>query len=170
LSVVALAMSCAQDGRRVVLADLAEGAPAAALLGAQGPGVRQARAGSAQVVLAVPDSADIAPLGPASRRDGQRSEFNEQVNAACGSADLRLSLVSLDPGLGADHLSSWAANAVALVTAGTASWTRLHAVGEMVRLSGTSLVEAVLVGADKSDESLGIIGDPASLSGAGELS
>jgi hypothetical protein len=170
LSVVALAMSCAQDGRRVVLADLADGAPAAALLGAQGPGVRQASAGNAKVVLAVPDSANIAPLGPVGRRDGQRSEFIEQVNAACESADLRLSLVSLDPGIGADYLSSWAANAVALVTAGTASWTRLHAVGEMVRLSGTSLVGAVLVGADKSDESLGVIGDPASLLGAGELS
>jgi capsular polysaccharide biosynthesis protein len=170
LSVVALALSCAQDGRRVVLADLAEGAPAAALLGGQEPGVRQASAGGAQVVLAVPDSADIAPVGPVGRADGQRSEFTEQVTSACGSADLLLSLVSLDPGIGAEHLPSWASTAVALVTAGTASWTRLHAVGEMVRLSGASLVGAVLAGADKSDESLGIIGDPASLLGAGELS
>ncbi len=170
LSVVALAMSFAQDGRRVVLADICEGAPAAALLGVKGPGVRQASAGAAQVVLAVPDSVDIAPLGPVGRGDGQRSEFTDQVIAACGSADLLLTLASLDPGLGADHLPSWASSAVAVVTAGTASWTRLHAVGEMVRLSGTSLAGAVLVGADKSDESLGIIGDPVPLLGAGELS
>jgi hypothetical protein len=33
-------------------------------------------------------------------------------------------------------------------------------VGELVRLSGTRLASAVLVGADKSDESLGMVSVP----------
>jgi hypothetical protein len=43
-----------------------------------------------------------------------------------------------------------------MVTAGRSSWTKIHAAGEMVRLAGTRLVSAVLVGADKTDESLGV--------------
>ena len=42
-----------------------------------------------------------------------------------------------------------------MVTAGRSSWTRIHAVGEMIRLAGMYLVSAVLVGASKTDESLG---------------
>jgi hypothetical protein len=37
---------------------------------------------------------------------------------------------------------------------------RLHAVGEMIRLAGTRLTSAVLLGADKTDESLGTIPAP----------
>jgi len=42
-----------------------------------------------------------------------------------------------------------------VMTAGRSSSTRIHAVGEMIRLAGTPLISAVLVGADKTDESLG---------------
>jgi hypothetical protein len=37
--------------------------------------------------------------------------------AACASANLLLTLVSLDPSLPADHLSGWADGAIAVVTA-----------------------------------------------------
>ena len=55
------------------------------------------------------------------------------------------------------------------MTAGRSSWTRIHAVGEMIRLAGMSLVSAVLVGADKTDESLGVTQPPGALTGAGDL-
>ncbi len=42
-----------------------------------------------------------------------------------------------------------------MVTAGQSSWTKIHAVGEMIRLAGTPPVSAVLIEADKGDESLG---------------
>jgi hypothetical protein len=71
-----------------------------------------------------------------------------------------LTLVTLDPSLGGEYLSSWAADAVVVVTAGQSSWTRIHAVGEMIRLAGTRLLFAILVGADKTDESLGTIQTP----------
>jgi hypothetical protein len=80
--------------------------------------------------------------------------------AACSAADLLLTLAVLDPSLGADHLASWARGAVVVVTAGRSSAARIRAVSEMIRLSGTSLVSGVLIGADKTDESLGLTGKP----------
>jgi hypothetical protein len=45
-----------------------------------------------------------------------------------------------------------------MATAGQPSAARVQAVGEMIRLSGTTLMTGVLIGADKSDQSLGITG------------
>jgi len=157
-SVVALARSCAQDGSRVVLADLLAGAPAAKLLHADTPGLRAVSMDGAHLVAAVPDPADFAPIGPfrpAAPR--AQSAIADELAAACSSADLLLTLIPLDPEIGGEHLASWAADAVVVVTAGESSSTKIHAVGEMIRLAGTRLVCALLVGADKTDESLGLI-------------
>jgi capsular polysaccharide biosynthesis protein len=161
--VAALAGSCAQQGRRVVVADLCSGAPAAALLGATDPGVHMVSAGGADVVAAVPDPAEFAPVGPLSplsplRQLSPRAEtaFAGELDAACASADLLLTLITLDPSIGGEHLATWATDAVVVVTAGRSSWTKIQAVGELIRLSGTRLDSAVLVGADKADESLGV--------------
>ena len=113
----------------------------------------------ARLIVAIPEPDDVAPIGPlgrASMRD-QRSPFTEAVTAACASADLLLTLAPLDPSLGGEHLATWAADAVVVITAGRSSWTKIHAVGEMIRLAGTRLVSAVLVGADKTDDSLGVV-------------
>ena len=136
------------------------GAPAAGLLGAKGPGVHEV-------------SADGARLSPRSltlpiraRRPAQAHVTRAQpavageLAAACASADLLLTLITLDPSVGGEHLATWAADAVVVVTAGRSSWTKIHAVGEMIRLAGTRLVSAVLVGADKTDESLGVAPTP----------
>ena len=66
----------------------------------------------------------------------------------------------LDPAFGGDHLGTWATNAVAVVTAGESSAEKIYSAGEMIRLAGTRLDSVVLLGADKSDESTGLI-DPA---------
>ena len=79
---------------------------------------------------------------------------------ACASANLLLTLATVDPSLGGEHLATWATDAVAVVTAGRSSWEKIHGVAELVRLSGTRLVSAVLVGADKTDESLGMTPAP----------
>ena len=75
--------------------------------------------------------------------------------SACAGADLVLSLVSLDPARGGDHLGTWATNVVAMVTAGRSTATRIHTVGEMIRLSGARLASVVVLDFDKADESLG---------------
>jgi hypothetical protein len=81
---------------------------------------------------------------------------------AFASADILLTLATPDPSVGSEHLVTWAPAAVAIVTAGRSSWTKLNSVGEMIRLAGMHPVSAVLVGASKTDESLGVIRTPGS--------
>jgi len=162
LSVASLAWGCAQGmpDLQVLVADLCPGAPAARLLGVQEPGVREVRVEGVPLVVAVPDRDDAVPVGPLGRAStapaAKRSAFTEAVASAFDSADLLFTLASLDPSLGGDYLAGWAPGAVAVVTAGHSSAERIHAVGEMIRLSGTELISAVLVGADKTDQSLGV--------------
>ncbi len=139
LSLVSLAVSCAQEGMQVVVADLSSGAPAAHLLGAKKPGVRAVSVNGAHLVVAVPDRDDVLPVGPLHRTlpQAQPASASEALAAAYASADLLLTLVTLDPSLGGEHLATWAAGAVVVVTAGRSSSTRIHAVGEMIRLAGT---------------------------------
>jgi capsular polysaccharide biosynthesis protein len=157
LSVMSLAASLAQQDARVVVADLCSGAPAAKLVGLKNPGVQAVQVDGAQIYVAIPSPHEIAPVGPFSPATPQaQPTLGSQVAAACASADVLLTLTTLDPSLASDHLYTWTADAVVVVTAGRSSWTKIHAVGEMIRLAGTRLVSAVLVGADKWDESLGV--------------
>ncbi|MGD0559078.1 MAG: hypothetical protein ABSA93_29410 [Streptosporangiaceae bacterium] len=170
-AVVSLAKSSASQGKRVVVADLSAAADAARLLGAAGAGVRTA---GQNLVVAIPDPADVAPVGPyrssgagapAANGVGQPAASKDLISAF-DSADLLLTFAKLDPAVGADHLATWTADVVAVVTAGRSSVTRVQAAGEMIRLAGVRLVSAVLVGADRSDESLGVpapADDPATI-------
>ena len=106
----------------------------------------------AQITVVVPEHM----LGPLDRRES-RPEAAQAVVDACATADVLLTLTALDPSLGGQHLSGWAQAAVAAVTAGRSTATRIHAVGEMVRLAGIPLICGVLIGADGTDESLGVI-------------
>ena len=110
----------------------------------------------------MPERDDLVPVGPLGRGPvpAERSSFTEAVAEACASANLLLTLATVDPSLGGEHLATWATDAVAVVTAGRSSWEKIHGVAELVRLSGTRLVSAVLVGADKTDESTGLAPTP----------
>lgn len=158
-ALTSLAASCAQEGFQVALADLCDGAPAARLLGFIGPGTQVVHVDGAHLVVAVPDPDDETPAGPL-QRQARRAEADESLAAACGSADVLLTLATVNPSLGGEHLAGWTRRAVAVVTAGGASAARIHAVGELVRLAGIELVSAVLVGADETDESLGVLPQP----------
>ena len=162
LALMSLAVSCAKDGRKVVVADLCDGAPAARLVGARHPGTGTVTAYGTSLVIAVPDHDDVAPAGPLGSvlAAARRSAFADEVAAACDSAGLLFTLTTLDPALGGDHLVTWSGDAVVMVTAGQSSWTKIRGVSEMIRLSGTRLISAVLTGADKTDESLGAIVTP----------
>jgi capsular polysaccharide biosynthesis protein len=156
LSLVSLAISSARDGRHVVVADLTQDAGAARLLGVNEAGVVNVNVEDVRLAIATPEDGDAVPVGPLHRASSALPRPARNLAAACASADLLLTLVALDPSLGAEHLATWATDAVVLVTAGRSSWTRIQAVGEMIRLAGTRLVAGVLVGADKKDESLGV--------------
>jgi capsular polysaccharide biosynthesis protein len=154
ICLTSLAISCAQQGLRVVLADLCDGAPAARLLRVREVGVQDVRVEDARLIVAVP-AADViyaaGPLGSSSHG----ADADDEVAAACSSADLLLTLAALDPSVGGDYLAGWTSSVVAFVTAGRSSAERINSVGEMIRLARIPRVSAVLVGADKTDETLG---------------
>lgn len=163
ISLVSLAISCAEQmGLRVMVADLCSTTPAARLLGVTDAGVHTVRTHGGQVIVAIPESQDVAPIGPLTPMTAQAQSppCDKELSAAFAAADLMLTLATLDPSVGGEHLPTWAPSAVATVTAGQSSWTRIHAAGEMTRLSGTRLICGVLIGADKTDESLGITRAP----------
>jgi capsular polysaccharide biosynthesis protein len=167
VSVASLALSCARDGKRVIVADLADGAPVVRLLGAKGPGVRSVNVAGVRLIVAVPERDSIVPLGPLMR--GSVPAGDTPIAGAFAEADLMLTVAPLDPALESEHLGTWAKDAVVVVTAGRSSSTRIHAVGELIRFAGVSSASAVLVGADKTDESLGVTsaGEPAEPASAG---
>lgn len=137
-ALAALAVSYAQDGRRVQLADLSGHASAARALGIREPGVHQVETSGAQLAVVVPEPGEVGPVG--------RPE----------SVDLLLSLAELDPAVGADQLATWATDVAVVMTTGRSAPKTIHAVGEMVRLAGLHLAFGVLLHADYSDESLGL--------------
>jgi capsular polysaccharide biosynthesis protein len=176
-----LAVQHARNGWQVVVADLCDGAPAARLLGVAGPGVQTTSVQGTQLTVVIPEGDVALAAGPLRRRTGRRqarprtprpaardqqrdpvrlAPAAEPVITACASADLLLTLAALDPSLGAEHLAGWTKSAVAMVTGGQSSAARIHAVGEMIRLAGITLISGVLVGADKADQSLGTAPTP----------
>ena len=161
-AVVSLAVSCAAEEKQVVVADLSGGAYLAHLLGVSDPGIRNVTRDGMNLVVVMPEPEDVAPVGPVPT--GASPAVPAQASAAlltvCSSADLLLTLAALDPAFGGDHLGTWATNAVAVVTAGASSAEKIYAVGEMIRLAGTRLDSAILLGVDKNDESMGVM-DPA---------
>jgi capsular polysaccharide biosynthesis protein len=159
LSIISTAFSCIQEGGRVVLADLTPKADASRMLGCTGPGVYRQIAGQPNLTVAVPESSIAPPTGPRRRNSAAAGSpsIDPELDHAYHSADLLLTLVAIDPALGADHLSSWASDAVVVLTAGKSSATKIRTTAELIRLSGTDLVSAVVVGADKFDDSLGVL-------------
>lgn len=165
--VAALAASCAGQGNQVVVADLSAGAQLARLLRAKGPGVHPVSHNGVNFTLTVPEGDDAAPVGPlraAASRDGSA------LADSYASADLMLTFATLDPALGGEHLVTWAPTAVVVVSAGQSSAERVHGVGEMIRAAGTRLDSVVLIGADRSDKSLGLAHVSDEQAGVGILS
>ena len=170
-AVAGLATSYASQGAQVIAADLSSGAYLAHLLGVEGPGVQTVSRNGVNFVIAVPDRDDAVPVGPLPSITSPTGpvQAGHSLVASDVSADLLLTMVTLDPSLGGEHLATWAANAVVVVSAGKSSAERIHGIGEMIRVAGTRLVSVVLIGADKSDESLGLTPRPDEEAGIGVL-
>jgi capsular polysaccharide biosynthesis protein len=158
LPLVSLALSCAREGKRVVVADLSGGTPAARLLGARQPGVREVCVRGVRLVVAIPGRDDVVPMGPlpAAASAARPWSATEALAAAYDSADLLLTLATLDPVLGGEHLATWATEVAVVVSAGRSSPTKIHAVSEIIRLADIPQPSALLIGADKADVSLGV--------------
>jgi len=170
-AVAALATSYASQGTQVIAADLSSGAYLAHLSGVKGPGVQTVSRNGVNFMMAVPDRDDPTPVGPlpSATSPAGPAQAGDALVASDVSADLLLTLVTLDPALGGQHLATWAANAVVVVSAGQSSAERIHGVGEMVRLAGMRLDSVVLIRADKRDESLGLVRRSDEQAGVGVL-
>ena len=159
LCLISLAIAAAKQGSRVVLADLCDNSPAARLLGVAGADVQTVTVEDVRLTVAVPEGDQVTIAGPLGG-SARENAVPRPLADACASADVLLTLVSLDPASGSDHLAGWAHRAVTIVTAGRSSAAHLYAVGEMIRLAGLRPASAVLLGADDTDESLGIAAAP----------
>jgi capsular polysaccharide biosynthesis protein len=170
-AVTELATSYAGSGTQVVTADLSSGAHLAHLSRVKGPGTHVVSHNGVTFTMAVPERGDLAPTGPLPPFNSPpgRAQAPDPLVTSDVSADLLLTLATLDPAIGADHLATWASNAVVVVSSGQSSAERIHSVGEMIRLAGMRLDSVVLLGADKSDESLGLTPRPEEQAGMGAL-
>jgi capsular polysaccharide biosynthesis protein len=170
-AVTELATSYAGSGTQVVTADLSSGAHLAHLARVKGPGTHVVSRNGVTFTVAVPERDDLAPAGPLPPFNSPpgRAQAPDPLVTSDVAADLLLTLATLDPAVGGDHLATWASNAVVVVTSGESSAERIHSVGEMIRLAGMRLDSVVLLGADKSDESLGLTPRPEEQVGMGAL-
>lgn len=156
-AVVQLASWNSGKGKQVVVADLSDSQHAARMLGVTTPGVSPVSVRGVDLTVVVPPRDDTALSGPLAGGRAGTADMDPKLAEACARADLLLILATLDPASGGDHLVTWASSAAAVVTAGRSSSTRIRAVGEMIRIAGLRLASVVLIGADKSDESLGLV-------------
>jgi capsular polysaccharide biosynthesis protein len=161
-AVAILAELCAKEGRRLLVADLVPGAPVAKLLGTASAGTQKVRSGGAPLVVIVPPEADLMPSGPLrpAVAGGLATAPTKAVVSAAKQADLLVTIAELDPAVGGEHLSTWAEAAVAVFTAGRTRAPQAYAVGEMLRLSGIHAISGIVVGSDKTDDSLGTAPGP----------
>jgi capsular polysaccharide biosynthesis protein len=161
LAVASLAVSLAEDGRYVLVADLTAGGHLAPLLGVREPGTHESKFSEpgrrVDVHLADPAAGPAEGaylrIGDTGRPAGTE---NVALEASWEAADVVLSLATLTPAVGADHLATWAAHAAVFVTAGESTATKIQATGEMLRLAGLEIGTAVVLRPDRTDESVGV--------------
>lgn len=143
------------SGRSVLVVDLsAEGGMSAA--------VDRARArGAESVPLVFRPEGPLPELTRGPLRGRGRADLDEITRTAWQEADVVLTLAPLELDAGIDELASWSNDIVVLVTAGRTGAERLGSLGDLVRTAGLELRGALLVGTDRTDESLGRRAGPA---------
>ena len=104
----------------------------------------QEREGPTYGRLSLASSADNGPAA------------DDPLHEAWEAAHVVLVLGEIELGVGAGHLSIWADEVVLLVRAGKATAEFLRSVSRMLTRTGPNLEFAMLVGADHTDESLGV--------------
>ena len=161
LVVASLAVSVAEEGRHVLVADLTGTGVLAGMLGVGSPGTHESRFSEPHRRIDVhypnphgaPAEGGYLHLSESSRLS---NSGDVALDAAWEVADLVLTLATLTPELGADHLGSWASRAAVVVTAGRSTTNKINATGEMLRLAGLEIDTTVVLRPDRTDESVGV--------------
>ncbi|TCN42787.1 capsular polysaccharide biosynthesis protein [Kribbella orskensis] len=174
LAVASLALSVAREGKHVLVADLTGTGHLAATLGVKTTGTHESLFSEPGTRLDVylPES-DGGPVEGCYLRLGDNNRPTESGNisldAAWDVADLVLTLATLTPALGADHLATWASRTAVVVTSGRSTATKIHATGEMLRLAGLQIDTAIVLRADRTDEGVGVAEAEAGSSRTGDV-
>jgi capsular polysaccharide biosynthesis protein len=161
LVVASLAVSVAEEGRHVLVADLTGTGMLAGMLGVGSPGTHESRFSEPHRRIDVhypnphgaPAEGGYLHLSESSRLS---NSGDVALDAAWEVADLVLTLATLTPELGADHLGTWASRAAVVVTAGRSTTNKINATGEMLRLAGLEIDTTVVLRPDRTDESVGV--------------
>ncbi len=148
-AVAYLAADLAGNGRRVLLADFSSGSALARLLKAPLATTSTVEISGVTSHLQVTCPPHQALAGT----DGSSSD----LTVLREESDVVLTVATLDPGLGAWHLSDWATSAVVIVTAGRSSEDVLRSAARMLRAAGCDLHSVILVGADGNDDTVGLL-------------
>lgn len=142
------------EGQRVMVVDLSPGRILGELLGVAEPETRIVFVKGAwvPVLVAVPSQDD-----PVIELPEQGIDVDGMPGNAWTSPEVVLALTTLDPSTGARHLRTVADEAVLVVTAGRSNAIQVRAAAEMLSAAGLNVRSIILVGADRNDDSLGLV-------------
>lgn len=154
--VAALAAQLTRRGLAVFLVDLSEAGHLDRVLADELSRDDDKSVHGAPPVVFRPDGIPFLARGPVGAHTGAVTDLGDQDRAAWDRADMVLTLAEVDPAIGAEHLASWTDDVVLVVAAGRSSAERLRSTAELVRSADLGLPFAMMVGADRTDESLGL--------------
>jgi hypothetical protein len=141
------------EGKRVMVTDMSPGRVLGELLGVSKPETRIVFVKGAwvPVLVSVPPEDD-----PSVEMPPPELEAEALPGQQWSSPHVMLSLTTVDPATGAEHLRHVADEAVIVVTAGRANATRVRSTAELLRAAGVKVRSAILVATDRNDDSLGL--------------
>jgi capsular polysaccharide biosynthesis protein len=96
-------------------------------------------------------------IGPDGTRAVSALPVGHPLRESWEGADVVIALVEVDPGLDVENLRSWVDQVIPLVTAGASTAELLETTAELLRAAGLAVPFAMMVGADDSDQSLGLV-------------
>ncbi|MGA3219919.1 MAG: hypothetical protein ACLPXU_00260 [Acidimicrobiales bacterium] len=155
-SVLAVAESArvlGAEGKRVIVVDLSPGGLLGRVLNLKQPGTRETSIAGTKlpaVVIVPPDDDQAGAATPA-----KLDPSSLGPTGTWPSTQFMLVLADLDPAVGAHYLSDWVAEAVVVGTTGRSSASKVRANAEMLEVAGVTVASAMLVAADRNDESVG---------------
>lgn len=150
--VTAVAVRCAEDDRRVLVADLTGRGAAARELGAALLGTSNVRPASADTDISVHRPDAVEPMGRLRTKPGADGE-DDDLLVAWALSDVVLTLAELTPTHAATHLHTWANRGIAVAAAGRSSAARLKTIGELLRAADLTLESAVVLEAAETADS-----------------
>jgi hypothetical protein len=143
------------EGKRVMVTDMSPGRVLGELLGVSKPETRIVFVKGAwvPVLVSVPPEDDPTVEMPPPELDAEALPGQQW-----SSPHVVLVLTTVDPATGAGHLTQIADEAIVVATAGRSNATSIRSVSELLRSAGVKVRSAILVGTDRNDDTLGLVG------------